>query len=162
MKYVGKLQITTPSDREIAMTRSFDASKRLVFEALVTPELIKRWLLGPDGWSMPVCEFDAWVGGKYRYVWKHDVRGEEMGMAGEVREIVRLDRLVVTELFDEPWYPGQAVNTTTLVEANGGTTMTCTVKYASKDARDGVLKSPMETGAAASYDRLEKLLAGTL
>jgi uncharacterized protein YndB with AHSA1/START domain len=75
------LQITTPSNREIAMTRVFDAPRRLVFDAFTKPELVKQWLLGPPGWSMPVCEIDLKVGGAYRYVWRH-TNGKEMGMGG--------------------------------------------------------------------------------
>src|SRR5438093_5936524 len=96
----GKLQITTPSDRELAMTRVFDAQGRLVFDALTKPDLVRRWLLGPDGWSMPVCEIDLRVGGNLRYLWRH-ADGREMGMRGVFREIVRPERLVHTEVFDD-------------------------------------------------------------
>jgi len=154
-----KLQITTPSDREIAMTRAFNAPRRLVFEALTRPELVKRWLLGPPGWSMPVCEIDLRVGGKYRYVWRRDSDGTDMGMGGVYREIVAPERIVATEKFDQSWYEGEAVGTTTLVEQGGKTTLTQTMLYESKETRDAVLKSPMETGVAASYDRLADALA---
>jgi len=154
-----KLQITTPSDREIAMTRVFDAPRRLVFDAFTKPELVKRWLLGPPGWTMPVCEIDLRVGGQYRYVWRRESSGKEMGMGGVYREIVPQERLVCTELFDEAWYPGESLITTTLVEQGGRTTMTSTMLYASQEVRDGVLKSGMESGVAVSYDRLAELLA---
>jgi len=154
-----KLQITTPSDREIAMTRAFNAPRRLVFEGLTRPELVKRWLLGPPGWSMPVCEIDLRVGGKYRYVWRHDSDGTDMGMGGIYREIVAPERIVATEKFDQSWYEGEAVGTTTLVEQGGKTTLTQTMLYESKETRDAVLKSPMEMGVAASYDRLSEALA---
>lgn len=157
MRNVGQLSVSTPSDREIAMTRVFDAPRHLVFEAMTRPELLKRWLLGPDGWTMPVCEVDLRVGGAYRYVWeKGDTR---MGMGGVFQEIAPPERIVQTEVFDDAWYPGEAVNTTRLTEENGRTTMTLTVLYQSKEARDGVLASPMEEGVAASYDRLAELLA---
>jgi uncharacterized protein YndB with AHSA1/START domain len=152
------LKLTTPSDREIAMTRVFAAPRRLVFEAFTKPELVKRWLLGPDGWSMPVCEIDLRVGGAYRYVWRHP-RGSEMGMGGVYREIVAPARIVATERFDEPWYPGEAVGTVVLVEQGGMTTLTQTLLYDSREARDAVLKSPMEEGVVASYDRLAEVLA---
>ena len=155
-----KLQITTPSDREIAMTRVFDAPRRLVFDAFTKPELVKQWLLGPPGWTMPVCEIDLRVGGAYRYVWRH-TNGKEMGMGGVYREIVPQERLVCTELFDEAWYPGEALVTTTLVEQGGRTTLTSTVLYVSQETRDAVLKSGMESGVVASYDRLEELLVAT-
>ena len=70
MKNPGRLQVTTPSEREIAMTRVFHASRRLVFDAHTKPELVKRWLTGPPGWVMAVCEIDLKVGGRYRYVWE--------------------------------------------------------------------------------------------
>ncbi|HEY1270344.1 MAG TPA: SRPBCC family protein [Terriglobales bacterium] len=140
------------------MTRTLNAPRHLVFEAFTKPELIKQWLLGPDGWSMPVCEVDLRVGGKYRYVWRRDKDGTEMGMGGVYREIVVPERIVSTEQFDQAWYPGEAVGTLTLVEQAGKTKITSTVLYESRDARDGVLKSPMESGVAASYDRLEELL----
>ncbi len=152
------LKITTPSDREIVMTRDFDAPRDLVFEALTKPELVKRWLLGPDGWSMPVCEIDLKVGGTFRYVWRRDADGSKMGMSGVYREIVTPERIVSTEQFDQPWYPGEAVGTTVLVEKNGRTTLTNTVRYESKEIRDGVLKSGMEDGVSRSYDRLAEIV----
>jgi uncharacterized protein YndB with AHSA1/START domain len=158
MKTVGKLQITTLGDREIAMTRVFDAPRRLVYRALTEPELLRRWFYGPDGWSLAVCDIDLRVGGRYRYVWRHTDRGEEMGMGGVFREVVPNQRIVATELFDEPWYPGEALTTQHLAEQAGKTTLTTTVLYASREARDGVLKSPMESGVAAGYDRLETVL----
>ena len=161
MKNKGALKLSTSSDREIVMTRAFDAPSHLVFDALTKPELIKRWLLGPPGWSMPVCEVDLKVGGHYRYVWRHDSDGRDMGMGGVFREIVAPKRLVQTEKFDQSWYPGEALATAVLVEQKGRTTLTTTVLYESQAARDGILKSGMEQGVAASYDRLEELLAET-
>lgn len=161
VKNAAKLQITTPSDREIAMTRAFDAPRDMVFDAWTKPELIKRWLGVFGGWKFVVCEVDLKVGGKYRYVWRGP-GGEELAMGGVYREIVRPERLVCTEKFDEPWYPGDAVDTTVFVEKGGKTTVTTTVLYASKEARDGVLKSPMEGGVAQSYDKLAEVLATTI
>jgi uncharacterized protein YndB with AHSA1/START domain len=158
---MGDLNVTTPSDREIAITRVFDAPRRLVFDAHTKPELVKRWLLGPPGWSMPVCEIDLRVGGKYRWVWRHDRDGTQMGMGGVYREIAAPERLVATEKFDEAWYPGEALNTLVLVEQRGRTTLTQTMRYESREARDAVLKSGMEKGLTASYDRLAELLAST-
>jgi uncharacterized protein YndB with AHSA1/START domain len=157
MKNAGTLKLTTPTDCEISMTRVFDAPRRLVFDAFTKPELVKRWLLGPPGWTMPVCEIDLMVGGAYRYVWRH-ADGREMGMGGIYREIVPQERLVCTELFDEAWYPGEALVTTILAEQGGRTTLTSTMLYVSQETRDAVLKSGMERGVAASYDRLEELL----
>ena len=157
MKPTGTLQITTPSDREIVMTRSFNAPRQLVFDAWTKPELVRQWLLGPDGWTMPVCEIDLRVGGHYRWVWqKGDTR---MGISGVYREIVAPERIVNTEKFDDPWYPGEAIDTLVLIEQGKTTLLTQTMLLESREARDGVLKSGMETGVARSYDRLEEILA---
>ena len=158
MNTPGNLKLTTRGDREIVITRAFDAPRKLVFDAFTKPALVKQWLLGPDGWSMPVCEIDLKVGGKYRYVWRRDKDGTEMGMGGLYREIVAPERVVATEKFDQSWYPGEAVGTFVLVEQAGKTTLTQTILYESREARDGVLKSGMEKGIVASYDRLAKLL----
>ena len=154
----GELQVTTPSDREIAMTRVFDAPRKMVFEAFTKPELVKRWLTGPPGWTMAVCQIDPKVNGGYRYLWRHD-DGKEMGMSGVYREVAAPERIVTTEVFDNPWYPGEAVGTVTFAEREGKTTVTNTVLYETKAIRDGALKSGMEKGVAFSYDRLAALLA---
>jgi uncharacterized protein YndB with AHSA1/START domain len=157
MKSSGTLKVTTPSDREIAMTRVFNAPRGLVFEAFTKPELLKRWLVGPPGWSMVVCEVGQKVGDRYRYVWRHS-NGDEMGVGGVLREIVVPERLIATEQFEQPWYPGEALVTNVLVEQGGKTTLTLTIRYESPEARDIALKSPMEQGVAASYDRLAELV----
>ncbi len=154
------LELTARGEREIIITRGFDAPRKLVFDALTTPALVKRWLGVFNGWTMPVCEIDLKVGGAYRYLWRN-VDGKEMGMRGVYREIVPSERIVSTETFDDPWYPGEAVGTAVLVERGGKTTLTTTVVYASREARDGVLKSGMESGIAASYDALAEMLAGS-
>jgi uncharacterized protein YndB with AHSA1/START domain len=153
----GSLKITTPSDREIAMTRVFDAPRRLVYEAYTKPELLKRWLGVHNGWTLAVCEIDLKVGGTYRYVWRHP-DGMEMGMRGVYRELVPSERVVATEKFDQPWYEGEAVGTVTFDEQDGKTTLTMTILYASKDIRDAVLQSPMEQGVAAGFNKLAELL----
>ena len=158
MKNLGTLQVTTPSDREIRMTRVFDAPRRLVFDALTKPALVKQWLLGPPGWTMPVCEIDLRVGGAYRFLWRGS-DGTEMGTLGVCREIAPPERFVATEKFDDPWYPGEALVTYVLVEQSGKTTLTLTVLYESREARDAVLKTPMTQGVTMSYDRLAELLA---
>ncbi|HEV3447556.1 MAG TPA: SRPBCC family protein [Gemmataceae bacterium] len=152
------LSVTAAGDREIVISRAFNAPRQLVFDAHTRPELVKHWLLGPPGWTMPVCEIDLRVGGRYRYVWRNQ-DGTEMGMGGVFRAIARPERLVATERFDQSWYPGEALDTTVFVEEAGKTTVTLTVLYESRQARDGVLKSPMAEGMAAGYDRLEELLA---
>ncbi|HEX9493101.1 MAG TPA: SRPBCC family protein [Thermoanaerobaculia bacterium] len=157
MNKTETLQVTTPSDREIAMTRVFDAPRTLVFDAWTKPELLKRWLGVRGGWSMAVCEVDLRVGGRYRYVWRKD--GKDMGMGGVFREIVRPERIVATEAFDDPWYPGEAIDTTTFVERAGKTTVTTTVRCDSKEIRNAVMKSGMTRGVAESYDMLDEVLA---
>jgi len=154
----GRLKLTTPTDREIVMTRVFDAPRKLVFDAMTKPELLKRWFFGPSGWSLEVCEIDLRVGGGYRYVWRGR-GGTEMGMRGVYREVVPPERIVQTEAFDKSWYPGEAVGTLVLVERDGKTTLTMTVLYDSRETRDAVLKTPMERGVAMGYDRLAELLA---
>ncbi len=154
----GTLKITTPSEREIGMTREFAAPRELVFDAWTKPELLRRWLGVRGGWTFAVCEVDLKVGGTYRFVWRGP-KGQEMGMGGVYREIVRPERLVATEKFDDPWYEGEALDTTVLVEKDGRTTATTTVLYASRDVRDAVLRSPMESGVAESYDKLDEVLA---
>jgi uncharacterized protein YndB with AHSA1/START domain len=157
MNTTGTLQITTPSDREIAMTRVFDAPRKLVFDCFTKPELLKRWGLGPRAWTLTVCEIDLRVGGAWRFVMSK-ANGVEMKMSGVFREIVPPVRIVQTERFDDPWYPGEGLNTTTFDEENGKTTLTVTMLYDSKEIRDGVLKSGMESGVTESYDRLAELL----
>jgi uncharacterized protein YndB with AHSA1/START domain len=152
------LQITTPTEREIVMSRVFDAPRNLVFDAWTKPELLKRWLGVRGGWSMVVCEVDLRVGGAYRYVWRKEPGGTDMAMGGVYREVVVPNHFVATEKFDDPWYDGEAVGTTLFVERGGKTTVTTTVRYASREVRDAVLKTPMEKGVAESYDVLAQLL----
>ena len=153
----GSLKVTTPSDREIALTRVFDAPATLVFDAYTKPELLKRWLGVHNGWIFAVCEIDLRVGGTYRWVWRNP-KGVEMGMGGVYREIVPPERIVATEKFDQSWYEGDAVGTVTFDEQDGKTTLTITVLYQSKDVRDAVLQSPMESGVAAGFDKLAEVL----
>jgi uncharacterized protein (TIGR03086 family) len=158
MSVPGALHVTTPSDREIAMTRVFHAPRRLVFKALTKPELVRRWLGVFGDWSFAVCEIDLRVGGGYHYLWRRK-DGAEVEMHGEYREIVPPERIVQTEIFDDPWYAGEAVGTAVLVEQDGKTTLTTTVLYESEEVRDAVLKSPMEKGVALGYDQLDTVLA---
>ena len=157
MKYAGTLAIAAKGDREITMTRRFAAPVALVFEAWTTPALLRRWLLGPPGWTMPVCEVDFRVGGAYRYEWRNE-QGQSMGVGGVYREIDAPHRFVATERFDEAWYPGESLITITFAEKDGETEMTTTMRYKSTAARDGVLKSPMEGGVKQSYDRLAAIV----
>jgi uncharacterized protein YndB with AHSA1/START domain len=152
------MSIWLPSDVEVAVRRTFDAPRSLVFDAMTKPELVRRWLLGPDEWVMDVCVMDLRVGGAYRWVWRNVENGTVMGMGGRFLEIDPPARLVATEHFDDAWYPGEAVDTTELTESGGVTTFTMTVRYESQEARDTALKTGMESGMAASYDRLAEML----
>lgn len=157
----NKVQIKPLGEREFVITRSFKAPRDLVFDAMTKPALIKKWLNGPPGWSMTACKVDLRVGGKFRYVWKNQ-NGQGMALGGVYKEIKRPERLVNTELFDDPWYEGDALSTTVLTEKNGVTLMTITARYESKKVRDGILASPMEGGLEFSYQQLEELVATPL
>ncbi len=161
MKFADTFAMSTPSDREVRFTRVFDAPRTLVFDAFTKPELLKRWLSGPPGWSFVVCEVDLRVGGAYRFVWRNR-DGTEMGMRGVHREIVPPEKVVNTQVFDQDWTGGEAVGTLLLTEKDGRTTSTNTILYATKDARDGALRSGMDQGMVAGYNRLEDLLPSML
>ena len=153
----GKLQVTTPSDREILLTRVFDAPRHLVFDCFTKPELLKRWGLGPREWTLTGCDIDLRPGGAWRFIMiKTD--GTEMIMSGIYKEIVVPERIVQTERFEKPAYPGETLNTTTFTEKSGKTTLNIVVQCHSQEVRDMVLKSGMEKGAGISYDRLEEML----
>jgi uncharacterized protein YndB with AHSA1/START domain len=149
-------EFTTPSDREVVARRVFDAPRRLVWDAHTRPEHVQRWLLGPDGWTMPVCEIDLRPGGAWRYVWRKEDGTEEFFMHGTFREIVPTERIVHTEFFGE--MPEPAVITSTFEEAGGRTTLTVTVVYPSKEARDAALATGMTGGWGKSYERLDDYL----
>ena len=155
---MARLQLSTPGDREISIKRQFEAPRSLVWDCHTKPELVRRWLAGPPGWRMDVCEIDLKVGGKYRYV----LRGPndaEMGFGGAYREIVRPQRVVTAERFDQDWTGGETINTLVLTETGGTTTLVQTMLYSSKEARDGALKTPMADGMEAGYILLEAVLA---
>jgi uncharacterized protein YndB with AHSA1/START domain len=142
---------TMPSDREFLMTRVIDAPRNLVWEAWTSPEHVPNWLLGPDGWTMPVCEIDLRPGGAWRFVWRKD-DGAELAMQGEYREIAPPERLVSTESWGGDW--PETVNTLVLSEEDGKTRITQTVLYPSLEARDAALETGMKGGASKSFDRL--------
>jgi uncharacterized protein YndB with AHSA1/START domain len=158
MKNTGALKVAAAGDREIVFTRVFEAPRSRVFDALTRPDLLKRWH-GPHGWSLVVCEVDLKAGGAFRFVWRRGTDAtSDMGMGGVYREVVPPERLVHAERFDVPWYPGECVITTVLVEESGKTTFTATLRYESREARDAVLSTPMEHGVAEAYDKLAELL----
>ena len=154
----GITTFTTPSDREILMTRVFDAPRRLVFQAWTNPEHVPHWMLGPKGWTMPVCEIDPRPGGAWHFVWRHS-DGTEMEMRGVYREITPPERLVSTESWGGKW--PETLNTLILSEKDGKTTIAQTVLYPSKEARDEALKTGMKEGVNQSFDRLAEYLATT-
>ena len=151
---IGETTFTTPSDREVEMTRLFDAPRELVFEAFTSPEHVPHWF-GCRGWSLPVCEIDLRPGGAWRYVMRGP-NGETMGISGVYREITPPERVVTTESFDD--YPGESLNTLTLTEEDGKTRYTVNVLYENKEMRDAVLASGMSDGAAETLERLAEHL----
>lgn len=160
-KNPGTLQFSPRGDREIVMKRVFAVPRKLVFDAFVRPELLKRWFYGKPGGTLAVCEVALKPGDNFRYVWR-DQDGGEMGMRGVCLELVRPKRIVATERYDVPWYPGEAVGTITLDERHGQTVLTHTIRYESRAARNVVPQTLMEHGVALGYDRLEKLLVSEI
>ncbi len=152
----SRLEVTTPSEREIRVTRTFDAPADLVFECHTKPEFLKRWLLGPPGWSMPVCDVDLRVGGRYCYVWRNDAGAGEFGVHGEFREIDPVHRIVHTESMDG--VPGEALCTATFEASGRQTRFTLTMLFESQEARDVALESGMTEGMSMSYDRMQDLI----
>jgi len=158
----GKLQVTLPSDCEILVTRELAAPRALVYDAHTKPEMVKRWLHGPDDWSMPECEIDLRVGGTYRYVWRQLSDGLEFSARGKFVEIVPGEKIVSTEVFEGPMNLGEAVNTLTLTERNGKTLVTLLMRYPSKAIRDQAIETGMNEGIEMGYARLEgQLTAAT-
>lgn len=155
---VGATTFTTPSDREIVGTRVFDAPRALVWAAHTDPVHVRKWMLGPDAWTMPVCEIDLRPGGAWRFGWRKP-DGTEMGMHGEFREVTPPERLVQTESWTWSGDWPETLNTTVFTESDGRTTLTCTVLYPSREARDAVLGTDdMMSGWSTSYERLDEHL----
>lgn len=150
------LRMTTPSDTTIEITRTFDAPVSMVWRAHTEPDLVKRWLTGPSGHTMPVCEIDLAVGGAYRYVWQWS--DGRMSAYGTFREIEPERRLLLTETFDN--FPdNETLVEQVFSETDGRTTVTMGLHYDSKATRDGVLQSPMDEGLEASYCSLDTLIS---
>jgi len=152
---VGTTTYETPTDREVVITRVVDAPRALVWDVWTNPEHLPNWMLGPDGWSMPVCEIDLRPGGGWHMVWRRS-DGTEMAMRGSYREITPPARLVSTESWGENW--PETINTVTLSESAGKTTITQTILYPSKEARDAALGTGMKDGMDQSFDRLDEYL----
>ncbi len=154
----GSATVTTPSDLEILITRRFDAPARRVYEAWTNPELVRRWWVRNEGETMTVCDIDLRVGGSWRYVTRVP-SGDEFGFHGTYLEIVPNERLVTTEVFEG--YPdGEAVNTWTVDERDGVTTLSVLVRHSSVENRDGHLNSGMEGGMQICMNNIEDLLVG--
>ncbi|WP_250124685.1 SRPBCC family protein [Chroococcidiopsis sp. CCMEE 29] len=151
------ITVTLPSDREIVVTRVFNAPRQLIFEAWTQPEHVKRWFGGCGNMTMTVCDIDLRVGGTWRYVLHDSSNGTDHGFSGEYREIVPPERLVSTERY-EPVPNSDHLNTLTLTEQDGKTTLHIHIQHQSMEQRDGHLQSGMEVGLRETLNRLEKLL----
>ncbi|SIO44766.1 Uncharacterized conserved protein YndB, AHSA1/START domain [Singulisphaera sp. GP187] len=154
------LKVTTPTDREIVITREFNAPRELVWDTMTKPELIQRWLSGPTGWSMAACDNDPRVGGTFRWILRAP-DGTEMALCGVYREVVPPERVVRTESceFGGVVQGGEQLATLSLTEASGKTTLTLTLLYPSKEARDGAVAAGA-ADLAAAYERVDEILAG--
>jgi uncharacterized protein YndB with AHSA1/START domain len=153
----GTATVTLPSDREILITREFDAPRHLVYRAWTTPELVKRWWSGHQG-ETTTCEIDLRVGGRWRYVMVAD-GGFEVAFHGEYREVVPNERIVTTQVYELPGAPegDPALNIVTFTEVDGRTVLSLLVQTASKEQRDAILDSGMEVGMQQQLDLLEQL-----
>jgi uncharacterized protein YndB with AHSA1/START domain len=160
METTAALTVTTPGDREIVLSREFDAPRRLVFAAVTRPELLARWY-GARGWNLVTCEVDLRVGGRWRFV-SQGPDGARMGQAGVYRVVRPPELLVYTEMFDNQSYPGESLITQRFAEHAGRTTLTSTVLFATPQGRETALRYPMRRGVAESYQRLAEVLAGPI
>ena len=159
-------EVSTPSDREVLVKRSFDAPVNLVWQAYTDPALMRRWLTAMPGWSMPVCEMATHVGGKYRWRWRNDENGQEFGFIGEMQEVA----LHANKLIRKKYDPGDcafgsmggepSIITVTFNETNGITNVATSIKYASKADRDAAMSTGMTDGMEMSYQSLDGVLAG--
>jgi uncharacterized protein YndB with AHSA1/START domain len=160
---IDKAEVTLPSDREVKVTRSFKAPRALIYRAHTEPGLVQQWMLGPPGWSMPVCTMDVRVGGKYEWRWRSGDDASEFGFHGAFREVEPPSRIVHTEVFDPgsvggPHPESEALVTTIFAEEGGVTTLTTIIDFGSKEARDAALKTGMTDGMEQSYQLLDRLI----
>ena len=159
------IEVTQPSDREVRVIRKFKAPRNLVWDAHTKPELIQKWMLGPPGWSMPVCEMDVRVGGAYRWRWRNDADGKEFGFFGDFTEVAKPSNLAHTQTYDPGDVGGSmdggepAIISTVFTEANGETTLTLTMLFSSKAVRDGAVATGMTDGMEIGYERLDVIFA---
>jgi uncharacterized protein (TIGR03086 family) len=151
----GSATVTLPSDTEILITRTFEAPLQVVWEAITTPRHLLRWW-GPDWCPLVSCSIDLRVGGAWRYV-ARDVDGNELAWSGTYREILPTEQIVSTEVF-EGFPDAESVNTVTLTDHDGCTTLRTLVRHTSREHRDGHVNSGMERGMQVTFDRLDELL----
>lgn len=155
--------IALPNDTDIVVKRSFKAPRAMVWRAYTEPALVQRWMLGYPGWSMPVCEMDVRVGGKFRWVWKNDEDGKGFGFHGEFREVNAPAHIANTEFYDPGDMGGDmgsgAEITYDFAEHDGVTTLTTIIRYKSKEEREAALSTGMTDGMEATYKSLDTLLA---
>jgi len=159
----NKAEVSMPSDREVKVTRSFKAPRALVYRAYTEPALLQRWLLGPPGWTMPVCEMDVRVGGSYRWRWRSNEDRTEFGFSGVFREVEPGKKLVHSERYDSGTTGvgesgGESLVTISFEEQGGVTTVTSLMDFGSKEARDAAVATGMTDGMEQSYQLLDKLL----
>jgi uncharacterized protein YndB with AHSA1/START domain len=157
-----ELQITTPTDTTIVLTRQFDAPRRLVWEAMFSPDKMRRWMLPPPGWTIASCECDTRVGGAVALSWKSDDADPAMTLRGVFTEVLGHERIVHTEIMalGSGQMIGSLVEQHEFSEQGSGTLMRITQTYASKEARDGAIASGMDQGMDACYKQLDGVLAG--
>ena len=156
MAKANGLTVTPRGESELVTTRSFDAPRRLVFDALTRPDLLRRWY-GQEGWTLTVCEIDLRPGGNWRFVSKLP-DGRAIGQHGIYREVTAPERIARTENWED-WNPGEVVTITTLAERVGQTDLVETTVFPSAEVRAMLLKAGLANGAGESYDRLDALLA---
>jgi uncharacterized protein YndB with AHSA1/START domain len=157
-------EVALPSDREVSVTRTFSAPRQLVWDAHTRPELVRKWLVGYEGWDMPVCEMDTRVGGKYRWQWKNREDGSKFGFFGTFTEVDAPSKLTHDQYFD----PGETdfampagdpcIVSVRLSEQNGVTTLVCNMTFASKEARDDAMSTGMTDGMEFNYSQLDEIL----
>jgi uncharacterized protein YndB with AHSA1/START domain len=164
MDPLKNLQISTPTDTTIVLTRTFNAPRRLVWEAMLTPDKMRRWMLPPPGWTLVACDCDARTGGALRVAWKSDEANAAMTLQGVFTEVVPHERAVHTEVMalGSGQTIGSLLEKHEFAEKDGITTMRITQTYDSKEARDSTLASGMDQGMEACYKQLDALLATPL
>ena len=156
---MGKVSVNTPVETRIEVVRRFSVPVAKVWRAMTEPGLVHRWLLGPPGWTMPVCESDFRVGGLYEYLWRSDENEQAFGFVGEFQEIDLHARIVHTEKSPAGSSAGESLVTITFSEIHSGSTVVTSIEYPSKQARDAALAAGMAAGMEMSYLKLDEVLA---